>query len=34
MQPGIDYSRAEIIDALGLSTSDWKWAIRHSSNTY
>jgi type I restriction enzyme S subunit len=28
MQPGIAYSRADIADALGLSVSDWNWAIR------
>ena len=28
MQPGVEYSRADIADALGLSTSDWNWAIR------
>jgi type I restriction enzyme, S subunit len=28
MQPGTEYSRANIADALGLSTSDWNWAIR------
>jgi type I restriction enzyme S subunit len=28
MQPGIEYSRADIADTLGLSTSDWNWAIR------
>lgn len=28
MQPRVEYSRADIADALGLSTSDWNWAIR------
>lgn len=28
MQPRVEYSRADLVDALGLSTSDWNWAIR------
>lgn len=28
MNPGRDHSRAEILEATGLSEADWTWAIR------
>ncbi len=28
MQPGTAYARADIVDALGISTGDWNWAIQ------